>query len=83
LRNIFINAFVYFFSAVVLTAERPSLRKIREEFTVEDPDQFPSILGGNGNERTERRFYEAIFMGTTEKLDCKGSRSTHVIDGKW
>lgn len=69
----------------MVTAERPSLRSIWEQFTVEEPEKFVNIL--NGGSDNERKFYEAIFMGTTDyvkgKVDCKASRSTHVIDGKW
>lgn len=53
----------------------------REQFTVEDPNQFVSILDGGST--NERQFYEAIFMGSSEPVDCKSERSSHILDGKW
>ncbi|XP_035703050.1 uncharacterized protein LOC118434227 [Folsomia candida] len=65
---------------VVLTADRENLRSVREQFTVEKPNDYISII--NGGSPNEKKFYEAIFMGSSEPLDCKDKRSSHIIDGK-
>jgi hypothetical protein len=68
----------------VLSAEREHPVDVRANFEIEERERFVAINTGS-TESHDKKFYEAVFLGTAEKNVNDGNtshRSTHTINGK-